>query len=382
MNSQELIMQGNQFRSETRPWDALACYAQAMVLDPESGSAFNNYGNTLRELGLPARSIPFLQHACILNPENVTAHFNLAVAYLLMGDYARGFPAYEVRWDFEHLAGTLPQYKQPRWTGQDLKGKTIFVRGEQGHGDMIQFSRFLEHLHILGAKIHLQVSEGLVPLFETSSMLEQVTVFKEPDFEFDYWIPIMSLPGVLGITLENLPHTIQYITPRADVAKEWQQRLGPKYKLRVGFGWSGRKDSWINQHKSVPFETIADLIRRCPQYEWINLQVDASPEEEEILKSLGVATYPGTIRSWADTAGLISNLDVVVGVDTAVTHLSCSLGRPTWVMLNNYALDWRWLLGRDYSPWYGSAKLFRQPSIGDWASVTKQIEQYLSWFKI
>ena len=382
MDSNQLISQGNQFRTEVKPLDALACYGQALIIDPDSASAFNNYGNTLRELGQPVRSIPFLQHSCLLDPSSTVAQFNLAVAYLLSGDYARGFPAYEARWNFEHLAGTLPKYTQPRWTGQDLKDKTIFVIGEQGHGDMIQFSRFLINLHERGATIHLQVTEGLVPLFQNSLILKKVTVFQEPDFDFDYWIPIMSIPAVLGITLENLPHTIQYLNARNDLAEQWRQRLGLKRRLRVGFGWSGRKDSWINQHKSMPFETMLGLIKSCPDYEWINLQVDVAPEEEAQLAELGLSTYPGSIRSWADTAALISHLDVFVGVDTAVSHMSAALGRPTWIMLSQYALDWRWLLNRDDSPWYGSAKLFRQPSIGDWASVTKQIKQYLSWFKV
>jgi ADP-heptose:LPS heptosyltransferase len=311
-----------------------------------------------------------------------TAHFNLAVAYLLQGDYARGFPAYESRWGFEHLAGTLPRYTQPRWTGEPLGGKTIFVRGEQGHGDMIQFSRFLDPLYRQGARIHLQVTEGLVPLFENSAMIASVTGYRDPDFEFDYWTPIMSLPQHLGITLETLPHSIQYITAHASQVEAWRQRLGAKTRLRVGFGWSGRPDSWINQHKSVPFEAIVDLIRRCPNYEWINMQIDARPEQEAVLADLGLRTYPGSIQSWADTAGLMQHVDVYIGVDTALTHLAGAMGRPTWVMLSKYALDWRWLLDRDNSPWYATAKLFRQRQMGNWATVTQEIEQYLSWFKV
>jgi ADP-heptose:LPS heptosyltransferase len=150
----------------------------------------------------------------------------------------------------------------------------------------------------------------------------------------------------------------------------------------VGFGWSGRPDSWINQHKSVPFEVMVDLIRRCPQYEWINMQIDARPEQEAVLADLGLKTYPGSIQDWADTAGLMQQVDVYLGVDTALTHLAGAMGRPTWVMLSRYALDWRWLLDRDSSPWYATAKLFRQPEMGNWRSVTQQIAQYLSWFKV
>ena len=164
----DLMVQGTQYREQHLPEQALACYGQAMIADPDSAAAFNNYGNTLRELGHPARAIPFLQHATILDPDLVTAQFNLAVAYLLQGDYARGFPAYESRWGFEHLAGTLPSYTQPRWTGQPLGGKTIFVRGEQGHGDMIQFMRFLDPLYRQGARIHLRSQRAWCPCLRTA----------------------------------------------------------------------------------------------------------------------------------------------------------------------------------------------------------------------
>jgi ADP-heptose:LPS heptosyltransferase len=152
--------------------------------------------------------------------------------------------------------------------------------------------------------------------------------------------------------------------------------------MRVGFSWSGRKDSWIHQHKSVPFSVILDMIKTNPQYDWINLQVDASPEEEAQLSEVGVTRYPGTITSFADTAALMMHMDVVVSVDTAISHLAGALGRPTWIMLNQYGLDWRWLLHRDDSPWYTTARLFRQPARGDWTSVTKKISQFLSWFKV
>jgi hypothetical protein len=132
----------------------------------------------------------------------------------------------------------------------------------------------------------------------------------------------------------------------------------------------------------MSFETMLDLIKRNPNYEWINLQMDCTAEQEAIMIKNGINIYPGTINNFADTAGLISILDVVLSVDTAVGHLSCALGRPTWIMLNNFAVDWRWLLNRDDSPWYPTARLFRQPAMGDWASVTDKIHQYLSWFKI
>ena len=382
MDTQLLIAQGNEYRAQNQPTEALKCYAQAFVEDMDLAAAWNNYGNVMRECGQPARAVPFLQHAIVLEPQNVTALFNLAVSYLIQGNYAQGWPLYEVRWNYEHLAGQLPKHTQPRWTGQDLKDKTILVEGEQGHGDNIQFVRFLWNLHVAGAKIKLKVTDGLIPLLSNSPIIEKVGGYLDDVGEFDYWTPIMSIPGILGITLENLPKPVNYLNVDMNKQQEWLQILGPKTRMRVGFCWSGRRDAWLNRHKGMPFEDMLDLIRTNSQYEWVNLQIDATPEEEAALVEVGVKAYPGSITSFVDTAALIMAMDVVIGVDTAVSHLSGALGRPTWIMLNWFGTDWRWLLNRDDSPWYSTARLFRQPAMGDWASVKKKVSQYLSWMKV
>ena len=381
MDTNYLIAQGNTHREQGLYQDALQCYALAFAQDPDSAAAFNNYGNVQRELGRPDRAVPFLQHAVALEPGNPTAQFNLAVAYLLQGDYARGWPQYESRWSYEHLAGTEPEFPQPRWRGEDIQGKTLLVVGEQGHGDNIQFVRFLYNLHVMGARLKLQVTAGLVPLLESSEIIEWTGTYGDDAGEFDMWVPIMSIPGVLGITLENLPRPVQYLNARSDLAREWLTRLGPKRRLRVGFSWSGRRDNWLNRYKGVPFREILKMIQAHPEYEWINLQIDADTSEEDQLAQAGVTRFPGAVSGFHDTAALITCLDVVVAVDTAVAHLAAALGRPTWLMLNGYATDWRWLLTREDSPWYSTVRIFRQPEYGAWQPVLDRITQYLSWFK-
>jgi hypothetical protein len=299
-----------------------------------------------------------------------------------MGDYQRGWAQYETRWQFEHLAGTEPKFTQPRWSGEDIKDKTILVVGEQGHGDNIQFCRFLFNLQTAGARVLFQTTQGLIPMLGNSRVISWIGTYTDQPPEFDYWIPIMSIPGVLGITLENLPRQVQYINPEPDKAAAWLKLLGPKTRMRVGFSWSGRRDAWLNRHKGMPFEDMLALIKNNPQYEWINLQVDVTAEEDQALADAGVTRYPGSIQSFADTAALINCMDVVISVDTAITHLAGAMGRPTWLMLQWFATDWRWMLDRDSSPWYSTVRIFRQPSMGDWTSVTKKIEQYLSWFKV
>jgi hypothetical protein len=240
----------------------------------------------------------------------------------------------------------------------------------------------LFNLHAGGARVLFQTTAGLIPLLGTSSVISWIGTYTDQPPEFDYWVPIMSIPGVLGVTLENLPTQVQYIT--ADNAKHtsWLKLLGAKKRMRVGFSWSGRRDAWLNQHKGMPFDVMFELVRNNPQYEWINLQVDATEEESAAMAAVGVTMYPGSIASFADTAALIACLDVVISVDTAITHLAGAMGRPTWLMLQWFATDWRWMLDRDSSPWYSTVRIFRQPAMGDWTAVARKIEQYLSWFKV
>lgn len=384
MTYDELIAYGNHYRSTSEPVKALACYAQAFIENPTIGSAYNNYGNVIREMGYPEQAIGFLLNAIAINEKDSVAQFNLAVAYLLSGDLKRGWKQYEKRWQFEHLDGKLPKLQQPRWEGQDLKNKTIVITGEQGHGDNIQFCRFAEQLVRLGARVIICVEDILKALLIHSFLPPSVVVLGSDDIipHFDYWSPIMSLPGYLDITYDNLPYKLQYLKPSDSSMKFWQTKLGKKQKLRVGLCWSGRRDSWINQHKAVPFDKIFELVERNPQYEWINLQIDCTQEELNKLHSNGVISFNNEIKNWNDTAGLIMNLDVVIAVDTAVGHLAGALGRPFWLPLNQFGQDWRWLLKRNDSPWYPSCRIFRQPSIGNWDEPLAQIENNLKLFKI
>lgn len=382
MDANQLIDQGNALREQTRPWEALNCYAQAFLADPNHFSAWNNYGNVLREVGQPRRAIPFLEHAMAIDPTNTTAPFNRAVALLLAGDYGQGWPAYESRWNFEHLAGTLPNYSQPRWRGEDIKGKTLLLIGEQGLGDTLQFARYALAVSNMGINVVLVVPQGLVNLLTNSQAFKHTLAPTDTLPEFDYWAPLMSLPAIFGQTLDTFQQVLSYVNASADKREQWRQRLGAKRKLRIGISWSGRRDTWINRHKSVPVQHIQDLIQRHPQHQWINLQVEALQEEMDLLTKAGIESYPGTIQDMNDTAALMDHLDLVISVDTAVSHLAGAMGRPVWIMLNNYAVDWRWLLDRDDSPWYPSARLFRQPEIGAWQPVMDQISRWVDLFKI
>jgi hypothetical protein len=219
-------------------------------------------------------------------------------------------------------------------------------------------------------------------LINTPESILSVTSDNEEIGNFDYWVSMMSVPRILNIGVNQLQHHLQYITVDHNKVAEWAKRLGHKNRMRIGIAWSGRKDSWINQHKSMPVEVMAEFVKNHPEHEWISLQVDASDEESAIMQAAGVHCYPGTITSFADSAALMHHLDLVISVDTAAAHLAGAMGRPLWMPLNLYGTCWRWMQNTDSSPWYTTARLFRQETFGDWQPVIKKIEKYLSWFKI
>jgi len=383
MNTEQLIEQGNQHRAEHHPELALKCYAEVFAQDFNHGAAFNNYGNVLREMGHPERAIPFLHAAHDIDPKNVTAEFNLSVAYLLSGDYERGWKYYEARWRYEHMDGIKPNLPRPEWQGEDPRDKTILLVGEQGLGDQIQFLRFVANLNAAGAKIKLVLSPGVKSLFPVTS--DNIIGIYEPGEdlgEYDYWIPIMSVPRVIGLTLDNLAHQLQYVAAEFPKVQTWADRLGAKKRMRIGVCWRGRTDSWIHNHKSMSVEKMAELVRRNPEHQWINLQMDAIDEEIAVITAAGAECFPGAVQDFADTAGLMHHLDLVISVDTANAHLAGAMGRPVWIPLNAYGNCWRWLLKRDDSPWYPSARLYRQPVMGDWDSVINKMHKFLGFFKI
>lgn len=384
MNVNELIHAGNEARANRDPYHALACYTRAVGLDRNSSAAWNNLGNVWRECGQPEVAIPFLKRAIEIDPGMETAQFNLAVAWLLAGDYENGWRQYNTRWNYEHLKGLLPRFEQPQWRGEDLSNKRIFVLSEQGHGDTIQFVRFCEELKRRGAHVILHCEDTLVKLFseQNAHLVDEFTTPQTPLPVFDYWIPVMSLAEVLNIRIDTINAPLRYILPDRALVNQWLATLGDKNRLRVGFCWSGRRDTWINGHKSVGFESILDLVGRNPQYEWISLQIDATDEECALLAQRGARILHSEISSFRDTAALLEAADVFVGVDTAVTHLAGAMGRPTWLMLNEFAQDWRWLLHRGDSPWYQSVRIFRQRTMDDWSAPIAQVERFLDYFRV
>jgi len=350
--------------------NALRCYAEAFINFPKLALAYNNYGNILREMGYPEQGYGFMQTAVDLEPDHKDYAFNLAIAHLLANDLPNAWDMFETRWKFKGHEHVLDDYKQPRWEGQDLTGKRLLVLCEEGDGDNLQFARFTKHLESLGATVIHQTEINLVELFTSSFKNAIVVSNKDPIPEHDFWTPILSIPRVIRMTYDNMPKCEKYLKPSKKLINFWKKTLGESNKIRIGFCWSGRT-------KQYPFEELVKVIENNPQFEWINLQAGMSQEEADKLIELNVDSYFQHINDWSDTAGLVSNLDAVVAIDTGLAHLTGGLGVPCFILTDRYKTCWRWLLDRNDSPWYKSVTLVRQREVRGFTEQLNELNTLL-----
>ena len=355
--------------------EALERYEQALRLQPESVEALNNRGNVLQALRRPEAALASYARALAIEPQDAEAHWNEALARLSVGDYERGWEQYEWRWRVRSLGLPGNQTHRPPWRGrEDIAGKTVLLHAEQGFGDAIQFVRYAPLVAARGARVVLACAEPLRALFETVHGVGSVFIPEQLALTFDFQAPLMSLPLAFGTTLEDLPSRIPYVRAPGEKAAAWRRRLmaqGAGFK--VGFAWSGNPRFGAARLKACPVELLRALTA-VPGCVFVSLQTgDAADEAARLAGGDPPIIEAGPeLGAFDDTAALLSSLDLVISIDTAVAHLAGALGKPVWIMLP-YAADWRWLMDREDSPWYPSARLYRQPHPGDWASVVKRL---------
>ena len=355
--------------------DAVLSYDRALALQPGVAEVLVNRGNAfLQMLDLSAALWDFEQ-AIVFNPEYSTAFWCKAVLKILLGDYLEGWRLFEWRWRDEQKQ-QLRVFSQPLWLGAEcVAGKTVLVYPEQGLGDFIQFCRYVVLLVGAGARVVLEAPLALHALLE--SLPVEFCLLKVGDVVpvFDLQCPIMSLPLAFGTTLESIPAAVPYLAAEPGRQAFWQGRLGEKSALRVGLVWSGSAAHRNDFNRSIPLALFAPLLRL--PFEFHAVQKEFRPEDAALLAELGnVHTHAACLGDFADTAALLSELDLVICVDTSVAHLAGAMGRPLWVLLP-FLPDYRWLLGREDCPWYPTARLFRQPAFGDWASVVARVVEDL-----
>ena len=356
--------------------EAIASCQRALAIKPELADAHNNLGNALNACNRHEEAIAIYQRALALQPDLAEAHLNQSFALLAIGDFEHAWKEYEWRWltrEFERL----PKFKQQPWRGAgDLSGKRILLHNEQGFGDTLQFVRYVPLVAARGARVVLEVQRPLKALAGSVAGVDEVVAEGEALPGFDYQCPLLSLPLAFGTTLQSIPGEVPYLHPAPDRVAKWRALLGERTGLRIGLAWSGNRNQKNDHNRSIGLARLLPLLS-VPGVRFVGLQKELREEDVEVLGKVPGFTHLGEqLEDFADTAAAVSLLDLVITVDSAVAHLAGALGRPVWVLLP-FAADWRWLLEREDSPWYPSARLFRQPKIGDWDSVIARLREEL-----
>jgi Flp pilus assembly protein TadD len=351
---------------------AIPAFQAAISLNPNWPDAHNNLGLALRNVAKHHEALASFKRALALKPDYANAHWNLSWTLLLLGDLKPGWLEFE--WRTQCPGGTPPRpFPQPQWRGEDLAGRTILLTAEQGFGDMIQMIRYAPLIAARNAKVIAECPPELATLFQSVKGIEQVVTTGQPLPKFNVHCPMMSLPLAFNTTLETIPANVPYLTPPQDKVAAWQNRIGANDKrLRIGLVWAGRPTQQFDRWRSSRLEHFAKLAE-IKSARFFSLQKGpAAAEITGASPELNLTDWSNDLHDFSDTAALIENLDLVIGIESAVTHLAGALAKPVWPILAHVA-DWRYLLNRTDSPWYPTMKLFRQPATGQWQPAIDEV---------
>jgi tetratricopeptide (TPR) repeat protein len=355
--------------------DSIAAYRRAIELRPDYVEAFSGLANTFLLDGHLREAIGYCEKALAIKPDDADAQWNQSLARLALGDFALGWRQYESRWN--RATSGLRRREAPQWNGDSLlSGKTILLHAEQGVGDTLQFVRYASLVGQRGAEILLEVQESLSPLLKSLPFVSRVTVPTEQPGRFDYHCPLMSLPLAFGTTIETIPSLVPYVAAPAERSDRWRRELRYEGQTVVGLVWAGNPIHRNDRARSLPLKCLSPILK-LPGVRFVALQKPLRDGDAELLSTINnVVSLGHRLADFSDTAAVISALDLVITVDTAVAHLAGAMGRPVWLLLAHSA-DWRWLQDRLDSPWYPTARLFRQRSRNDWSAVVDEVVQAL-----
>ncbi len=350
--------------------DAVTQLTQVVETQPDNAEAMNSLGLAHSRLGDLEEGVRWFDQSVATDNQFALAHFNRGLILLKQGNYEQGWEGYDWRWQTPQFVPF--QCKQPLWQGEDISDKRLLVHSEQGNGDHIQFWRFLPLAAQRCKELIYVGPERLAPLVtQIEGVSESRVPGQIPADRFDVYCPLMSLGRWLGIDLENLPAPERYIeVPEQVVVSQLQG------EFKVGISWAGSPTQKDDKHRSMRLDQLAPVFG-IADISWFSLQMPLTSEEAKLLEQNEVRNLEPELPGYARTAALVEQLDLVITVDTAIAHLACALGKPTWILLCHDP-DWRWLEQGEQSPWYPTAKLYRQPTPSDWASVVDQVSRELA----
>ena len=386
---------------------AVACYRRALALRPESANMHSNMGNALRDLGrfeeaaaalrrairLAPEAIEYLYNLGLVHrdmgrsdralaafdtvlaakPDHVDCHWDRALIHLRRGDLERGFAEYEWRWKLKRSPPRA--IAKPLWDGQPFPGKILLVHWEQGFGDTIQFVRFLPQAKKRGGTVILECQGDLARLLASAKGADKVVPSGDPPGPFDYHVPLLSLPRLLGTTRANLPAEVPYLGhPPIGGARVPALEAGA---LKVAIAWAGSPTNRDDRRRTCPFARFLELAE-VPGVVLYSIQRGkAADEMPAILDGPIVFDVGRTCVDFADNAAVLAQMDLVISVDTSIAHLAGAIGKPAWTLLSA-ACDWRWMDAGERTPWYPSMRLFRQKTLGDWDGVFADVRAELA----
>ncbi len=311
-----------------------------------------------------------IQEMLVANaPGEFSTRFDLAETLLLLGEYERGWREYRYRYSLKHTTSIERKVQMPRWNGQPIPGKTLLIHDEQGYGDTFQFMRMVSWAKARsGARVILEVNAETLSLAQRSDGFDDIVVRGTLPPAFDVHCEMMSLPMVMGLKLADLPGKMPYLSADPQRVEKWRQRLADLPRPLVALVWAGRPTHFNDANRSMSLAQLAPLAQSGATF----VAIQKGPSETQAAEppeGMSLVSLSSEIADFEDTAAILSVADLLISVDSSPIHLAGAMGRPVWVMLP-FVPDWRWLMGRNDTPWYPSMRLYRQPARGDWASVT------------
>ena len=374
-HAEALNQLGIVLHNQRRFAEAIAVFERAEVRG--SKGAASNRGNSLLDLGSIAEALETHRRAARLDPDNAGAQYNLALTELRLGNWRSGWQNYEARWRFREVHRVARKFRCRRWHGEPLEGRRILLHAEQGLGDTIQFSRYASLVAARGGFPILAVQPAVERLLGSLAVvragLAEVRLLGEFGNDFDLECPLMSLPAVFATTTETVPWSGAYLGVADNKTQVGSAQTARRDAgLRVGIAWAGNPKYRADSDRSMQLKTLEPLLS-SGGIDWISLQKgEAAGQLAALPRGISVTDGSSCDRDLADTAALIATLDLVITTDTSIAHLAGAMGKPVWIMLP-YLADWRWMQKIEMTPWYPTARLFRQAKRGDWASVLERV---------